>query len=114
MPGSQAAPASAPHVLLLIANDVTVDTRVLKYAASLSGFGLRVTVLGIASSGVHSETEVAGARVIRVGVPPRIAAYRQRRGIRGMLHRLRPGYAVREDAVAAKLMQGSLERSFRA
>src|SRR5204862_6803301 len=76
--------------------------------------GLRVTVLGIASNGEHSETEVAGARVIRVAVPLRITAYRQRRGIVGVLRRLRPGYAARDDAVAAKLMQGSLERGFRA
>ena len=61
MSGSPEAPADAPHVLLLIANDVTVDTRVLKYAASLSGFGLRVTVLGIAQEGPTTESEVAGA-----------------------------------------------------
>ena len=114
MSGSPEAPADAPHVLLLIANDVTVDTRVLKYAASLSGFGLRVTVLGIAQEGPTTESEVAGAGVVRVGIPLSITNYRQRRGLRGAVRRLRPGYATRDDARAARLMQSQLENEFKA
>ena len=68
MPSSPEAPPTAPHVLLLIANDVTADTRVLKYAASLAGFGLRVIVLGIAGDAEGSETTVGGATVVRAGV----------------------------------------------
>ena len=111
---SHEAPADAPKVLLLIANDVTVDTRVLKYAASLAGFGLRVTILGITSERETTESEVAGARVVRVSVPLSIATYRQRRGLRGALRRMRPGYATRDDAHAARLMQSHLETEFRA
>ncbi len=105
---------AAPHVLLLIANDVTADTRVLKYAASLSSFGLRVTVLGITAEKERSESVVGGARVIREPVPWRIRDYHRRRGLRGLLGRARPGYASRDDATVAKLEHALRTRELRA
>jgi glycosyltransferase involved in cell wall biosynthesis len=91
------------HVVLLAANDITVEQRVLKQAASLVQFGLRVTCVGVASNGVESETDALGARVIRVGVPSRIASWRRNRALIQMSRALAPAYPNREEATLARL-----------
>lgn len=57
-----------PHVVMLVGNDITVDTRVKKTAASLVRHGFRVTVLGYSST-VTESAEMAGASIRRVPIP---------------------------------------------
>jgi glycosyltransferase involved in cell wall biosynthesis len=62
----------APHIVMVVDNDVVTDTRVRKEATSLVGAGYRVTVVGKASEGQPAEERIGNARLIRVPVPPTV------------------------------------------
>ncbi|WBQ05011.1 glycosyltransferase [Kribbella sp. CA-293567] len=57
------------RVVMLVANDVTNDSRVRKEAAALAEAGVQVTVLGVAANGQQSREMLDGAMVVRVAVP---------------------------------------------
>lgn len=65
--GPEPAPLST-HVVMLVGNDIAVDTRVKKTAASLARLGLRVTVVGYGANGRETAT-MAGCDIIRVPIP---------------------------------------------
>jgi glycosyltransferase involved in cell wall biosynthesis len=54
---------------MMVANDVTNDSRVRKEAAAVAETGAEVIVLGVAADGVRSEELLDGAQIIRVVVP---------------------------------------------
>jgi glycosyltransferase involved in cell wall biosynthesis len=56
------------HVVMLVGNDIAVDTRVKKTAASLVRLGLRVTVVGYGPEG-RETARMAGCDIIRVPIP---------------------------------------------
>lgn len=56
------------HVVMLVGNDIAVDTRVKKTAASLARLGLRVTVVGYGAQGRES-ARMAGCDIVRVPIP---------------------------------------------
>jgi glycosyltransferase involved in cell wall biosynthesis len=56
-------------VVMLVANDVTNDSRVRKEAAALVEAGVQVTVFGISTTGEQSREMLDGAMVVRVAVP---------------------------------------------
>lgn len=64
-PGAKAGPA---RVLMMVGNDISHDTRVLKMGLALSAAGVEVTLLGYASSGRYTETVLGDMRVIRVPI----------------------------------------------
>lgn len=58
--------ASSLRVVMVVANDVTRDSRVLREASVLAAAGHRVTVLGIRTARTHApDTELRGGFVIR-------------------------------------------------
>ncbi|MEI7779652.1 MAG: glycosyltransferase family 4 protein [Actinomycetes bacterium] len=57
-------------VILVVPNDLVVDTRGQKMAASLAHIGLRVTVVARASARAPISETVDGYQVIRIEVPP--------------------------------------------
>jgi glycosyltransferase involved in cell wall biosynthesis len=57
---------------MIVDNDVVIDSRVRKEAGSLAGAGYRVTVVGLAGTGLPSEEWVGDARILRVEVPRHI------------------------------------------
>ena len=61
--------AGSPHVVMLVGNDITVDTRVKKTAASLARLGLKVTVVGYSASGVPESARMADCDIVRVPIP---------------------------------------------
>ena len=73
--------APGPRVLMLVANDITIDTRVRKTASSVARAGYSVIALGIDTRGISPSKEVLdGALLVRV-VPesdPRISPNRIR------------------------------------
>jgi glycosyltransferase involved in cell wall biosynthesis len=86
---------SAPHVVMLVANDVRTDTRVRKTALALAAAGARVTVVGLAPDGRREETTLGDVTVLRVPVrfalrDARLAARRRRRRARPPLLREYP------------------------
>lgn len=60
---------SPQHVVMVVCNDVSGDSRVQKSAASAAAAGYRVTVVGYAPDRKRSETGVDGYTIVRVPVP---------------------------------------------
>ncbi|HEX3002629.1 MAG TPA: glycosyltransferase family 4 protein, partial [Angustibacter sp.] len=60
---------AAPHVVMMVANDVSRDTRVRKSALAVAAAGARVTVVGYAPDGQRHESRLGDVTVIRVPVP---------------------------------------------
>ena len=58
----------APHVVMMVANDVANDTRVKKEAIALARAGLRVTLLGASSAALPGDTWLGSIRIVRVPV----------------------------------------------
>lgn len=56
------------RVLMMVGNDISHDTRVLKSALALADGGVEVTVLGYASTGVRTQTWLGPVRMIRVPI----------------------------------------------
>lgn len=71
-----------PHVAMIVANDVSADTRVLKMAHDLAASGLRVTVFGVSKSGRREDYSLGSATVSLLPVGTRL---RIRRGLGGRL-----------------------------
>ncbi|GAA0571638.1 hypothetical protein HPO96_32535 [Kribbella sandramycini] len=67
------------RVVMLVADDVTGDSRVRREAAALAGSGVQVTVLGVSATGEPSKEVLDGALVVRVSVPYRLRDERLRR-----------------------------------
>ncbi|MEV0803310.1 glycosyltransferase family 4 protein [Kribbella sp. NPDC050281] len=58
---------AGPHVVMIVANDIANDTRVLKEAVALGQAGRRVTLLGVSASGeLKIDTIDAGVVMIRL------------------------------------------------
>ena len=66
------------RVVMMVANDVTNDSRVRKEAAALAETGAEVTVLGVSSSGLPSREILDGALIVRVAVPFNLREERKR------------------------------------
>jgi glycosyltransferase involved in cell wall biosynthesis len=79
-------PARRPRVVMLVANEITPDTRVKKMALTASRSGLDVTVLGISRIHVPYDTWIEGVRLHRVPIGN---AYRRLRPLSGRHHGLR-------------------------
>lgn len=95
-----------PHVVMIVANDVTIDTRVKKMAISLSESGLRVTVVGLSTTGKRVEGSLGRARVIRI--PVVFALQRHVRSRRRTLPHL--GYRSKDEYIAARFRKKVAER----
>lgn len=54
---------------MVVGNAITNDTRVIKTALAMKDGGAEVTVLGYNPDGGRTESDLAGVRMIRVGVP---------------------------------------------
>ena len=68
----------APHVVMVVANDVSSDTRVRKMAHDLAAAGPRVTVLGISATGRREELRIGSAAVVRLPVAHLLRGRRSR------------------------------------
>ncbi|TCC52523.1 glycosyltransferase [Kribbella capetownensis] len=89
------------RVVMIVANDVTNDSRVRKEAAALAETGAEVTVLGVSASGLPSREMLDGALIVRVAVP--FALREERRRSRKARRDWRPpfvGYRYRGTYVA--------------
>lgn len=64
--------ASPAKVVMMVGNDISHDTRVLKMGLTLADAGLDVTLLGYASSGRREETQLGPVRILRVPVAWRL------------------------------------------
>ncbi len=62
--------ASGSHVVMLVANDITNDTRVLKEAVALGDAGWRVTLVGVSTSG-RTTVDTLDGDVVMIRVPGR-------------------------------------------
>lgn len=78
------------HVAMIVANDVSVDTRVRKEAAAIASTGLRVTVVGITTNGPRQARWMGNVQVIQVPVSHQLGNDQQlrqrkaaKRGLRG-------------------------------
>ena len=76
---------SAPHVVMLVANDVTADTRVRKSALAVAALGARVTVVGLATGPRRDESRLGDVTILRV--PVDFVLRDRRKDRRGRLHR---------------------------
>lgn len=86
-----------PHVVMLVGNDIRVDTRVKKTAASLARMGMQVTLIGYGAHGRREESELAGVRVIRVPIAWRFRDQPEKRP------RFAVGYRRQSDALLARM-----------
>ncbi|RZS90206.1 glycosyltransferase involved in cell wall biosynthesis [Motilibacter rhizosphaerae] len=107
-------PAAAPHVVMLVSNDVATDTRVKKTALAVAALGLQVTVLGITSDAGPSVAQLGPVTVVRVPVDYRLREARRAR--REALRRWRPpvGYPDRDARLTAWSRVRVVARSGRA
>jgi len=100
------------RVVMMVANDVTNDSRVRKEAAALAETGAEVTVLGVSASGLPSREMLDGALIVRVAVPfslreERKRSRKARRDWRPPLvgYKNRSTYVARSERVAAELKE---------
>jgi glycosyltransferase involved in cell wall biosynthesis len=100
------------RVVMMVANDVTNDSRVRKEAAALAEAGAEVTVLGVSASGLPSREMLDGALIVRVAVPFALREERKRsrtarRNWRPPLvgYKYRTTYVARSQRVAAELKE---------
>src|SRR3982751_454925 len=56
------------HVVMVVTNDVSTDTRVKKEALAVARMGLEVTVLGTTTESHRWETRLGDGRILRVPV----------------------------------------------
>ncbi|GLY95610.1 hypothetical protein Acsp02_28650 [Actinoplanes sp. NBRC 103695] len=77
---------TAPHVVVIVANGITGDSRVQKTAIAAARAGWRVTLLGAGGrDGKRRETVMGPVRVIRVPVPAVFAARSKGHPVRRLL-----------------------------
>ncbi len=65
---AQAATTAQPHVVMLVANDVTADTRVRKSALAVAALGARVTVVGVSRGPRREVSRLGEVTILRVPV----------------------------------------------
>jgi len=85
-----------PQIVMLVANDITNDTRVLKEAVALGRAGYRVTLLGVSASGRASVDSIDGG-VVMIRLPGRFVL-RDERNRRRRLRRERRMFLERPAA----------------
>lgn len=68
--------AAVPNVVMIVSNDVTIDSRVKKEALTVARMGCRVTVVGWATDGVTTTAAMGDVTILRVPIPTRIKAAR--------------------------------------
>lgn len=98
---------------MLVANDVTNDSRVRKEAATLAAAGVEVTVLGVAPFGDQQSREMLdGALVVRVAAPFDLREERKERRTRRrdwrpplVGYKTRRAYVARSHRVSAGLKE---------
>ncbi|TDE15899.1 glycosyltransferase family 4 protein [Jiangella asiatica] len=98
MSTSDAQPDHRVHVVMMVGNDVSADSRVKKEALALVDGGARVTVLGVAFDGVRSFERLGDALIVRLPVNFLMRDERNRR--RRMRRAWRPplvGYRTRAE-----------------
>ncbi len=61
-----------PRVVMMVANDIRHDTRVLKEGLALADGGAEVTLLGLSSSGHRQDAMLGSIRVLRVPAATRV------------------------------------------
>ncbi|MFI7060435.1 glycosyltransferase family 4 protein [Kribbella sp. NPDC050124] len=100
------------RVVMMVANDVTNDSRVRKEAAALAETGAEVTVLGVSASGLPSREMLDGALIVRVAVPfslqeERKRSRKARRDWRPPLvgYKNRSTYVARSQRIQAELKE---------
>jgi glycosyltransferase involved in cell wall biosynthesis len=92
------------HVVMLVANDVSTDTRVKKEALTVARMGLSVTVVGLTAGNQREESLLGPVRVIRVPVSYTLRDSRVRKRVR--LRQARPPffwYRFDADRAAAEI-----------
>ncbi|MDJ0768351.1 MAG: glycosyltransferase [Ilumatobacter sp.] len=101
-----------PHVAMIVANDITIDSRVKKTAATLASLGYAVTLVGV-SKGAREEGRLGDCRLIRVADQ---AIFRNAAASDRSLRRPRSwfGYRSRSDYVLARHRIRLRERSLQA
>lgn len=82
-------PPAPPHVVMIVANDVSVDTRVRKMAFDVAEAGPRVTVLGTSKSDHREVTMLGKATVVRLPVPGLGSISSTRSGQYWLINRIR-------------------------
>jgi glycosyltransferase involved in cell wall biosynthesis len=63
------AETSAPHIVMLVGNDIRNDSRVRKSAVSAARAGARVTLLGLSINAGPEDSDLAGVHLMRVATP---------------------------------------------
>ncbi len=115
----------APHVVMLVGNDISADTRVRKSALAVADLGARVTVVGIAHGPRREASRLGDVDLLRV--PVDFVMRDRRRERRSRLHRgeigpLAPDHQAealrrrrvaiaQREAEAAEGLTGSLSRA---
>ena len=92
------------HVVMLVANDVSTDSRVKKEALAVARTGLSVTVVGLTAGNQREESLLGPVRVIRVPVSYTLRDSRVRKRVR--LRQARPPffwYRFDADRAAAEI-----------
>ncbi len=110
-PQAASGAVTRPHVVMVVANDITNDSRVRKEAVAIARAGARVTLLGLASDGQQSMGSLdGGALMVRIPAAfqlrnERIRRRRARRIWRLPLVGYRTGQAQasRRKQIAARL-----------
>lgn len=93
-----------PHVLMVVGNDITTDTRVKKAAVSMARCGARVTVLGLSTSALRTRSTLGPVEFMRVPVHFHLRETRaKRRAKRRSRQLIRVGYPDRVTRRAAAL-----------
>lgn len=59
----------APHIVAIVGNDITIDSRVKKTAAAASAAGYRSTIVCYTADGHRQDSRMGDVRVIKVPVP---------------------------------------------
>ena len=85
------------HVVMLVANDVSTDSRVKKEALAVARTGLSVTVVGLTAGNQREESLLGPVRVIRVPVSYALRDSRVRKRVRLRQART-PFFSYRSDA----------------
>lgn len=91
--------ATVPHVVMLVANDVSADTRVRKSALAVAALGARVTVVGITAEPRRSTSRLGPVTILRV--PVDFLLRDRRRDRRSRLHRGEIGWLTADPASEA-------------
>lgn len=58
-----------PHIVSIVGNDMTIDSRVKRVAAAAAAAGYRSTVVAFAPGGIRTESRMGDVVVVRVPVP---------------------------------------------